>query len=597
MVDVNRWRRWNVGGRACGEPDPGRGVGAHEAAYAADAERERRSAVAGGGVAGGVGSDAIGFAFYFSGATARRRGNDRHRRTARRGDGVSVSRRHERSGRRGFERGQTDRLAGGGELCAAGGIARGAGGRRGRGGVGGDWAVDAAESGCQFDDRPAAGGVDGHRLRVQSGCAMPPANQAAQFSAMDDAGVQAVARRQPVARFWVLALLLAIAAALSGYWTFAAGSDTWNVKDLYETIHQNAAGQDYRLNAHLIAGAGIVVLMLLMALIARAAEGRRVLMGLFSLLLVALIAAQVSVGILLLMDSPAGPFRFNSAASDNSSTPATTTPIKMAPATATSSQSLSGDRMSKAKPDSEKNPKLIAYRIHKYPSMPIVPATSQRRWMDRTSERFAYRCLPLLIANQHGWFVLNVHKVRVVWDGQPDARGAEGGLRSGAGGRALSGGEPFRAWRADVEFELPVSHVAGLQPLARGPANMWKPGIVPLEGIIETDWTVATFTMNWKMTMANQPVDFLPGEPICMIVPVRRRMWNRLSRWCVIWIRARRRKRPMTNGPRGGRSSSRILRSADSEARQEKWQKDYMQGGGPGGRCAGASGKTEPAGI
>ena len=50
------------------------------------------------------------------------------------------------------------------------------------------------------------------------------------------------------------------------------------------------AGKDYRLNAHLIAAAGIVVLMLLMALIARAAAGRRVLMGFFSLLLVALIA-------------------------------------------------------------------------------------------------------------------------------------------------------------------------------------------------------------------------------------------------------------------------------------------------------------------
>ena len=38
--------------------------------------------------------------------------------------------------------------------------------------------------------------------------------------------------------------------------------------------------------------------MLLLALVARAAAGRRVLMGVFSLLLVALIAAQVWVGTL-----------------------------------------------------------------------------------------------------------------------------------------------------------------------------------------------------------------------------------------------------------------------------------------------------------
>ena len=57
---------------------------------------------------------------------------------------------------------------------------------------------------------------------------------------------------------------------------------------------------------------------------------------------------------------------------------------------------------------------------------------------------------------------------------------------------------------------------------ARGPANCPKDGATALEGIIETDWSVATFTMNWKMTMTHQPVDFEPGEPICMIMPIRR---------------------------------------------------------------------------
>jgi hypothetical protein len=64
------------------------------------------------------------------------------------------------------------------------------------------------------------------------------------------------------------------------------------------------------------------------------------------------------------------------------------------------------------------SPTLIAYKIHDYPSMPIVPADVQRDWMNRTNERFAYRCLPLNIANQHGWFLLNTHKIRCVWNGR-----------------------------------------------------------------------------------------------------------------------------------------------------------------------------------
>jgi Family of unknown function (DUF6065) len=46
--------------------------------------------------------------------------------------------------------------------------------------------------------------------------------------------------------------------------------------------------------------------------------------------------------------------------------------------------------------------KLIAYMIDGH-RMDIRPAPIEREWMDNTGERFAYRCLPLNIANAHGW--------------------------------------------------------------------------------------------------------------------------------------------------------------------------------------------------
>src|SRR2546429_585037 len=60
---------------------------------------------------------------------------------------------------------------------------------------------------------------------------------------------------------------------------------------------------------------------------------------------------------------------------------------------------------------------LIAYQVHDYPSMPIVAASNQRDWMNRTFEKMAYRCLPLTIANQHGWVLLNTHRIRAIWNG------------------------------------------------------------------------------------------------------------------------------------------------------------------------------------
>src|SRR6516164_748572 len=42
----------------------------------------------------------------------------------------------------------------------------------------------------------------------------------------------------------------------------------------------------------------------------------------------------------------------------------------------------------------------------------------QRDWMDATPSRFAYRCLPLTIANQTGWWIKNPVGFTAVWRGR-----------------------------------------------------------------------------------------------------------------------------------------------------------------------------------
>ena len=49
--------------------------------------------------------------------------------------------------------------------------------------------------------------------------------------------------------------------------------------------------------------------------------------------------------------------------------------------------------------------KLIAYLIDGH-QVDIRPAPVERDWMEATDQRFAYRCLPLNIANAYGWEVL-----------------------------------------------------------------------------------------------------------------------------------------------------------------------------------------------
>ena len=60
--------------------------------------------------------------------------------------------------------------------------------------------------------------------------------------------------------------------------------------------------------------------------------------------------------------------------------------------------------------------RLIWYR-EEGPAPEIRPAPLVREWMDATPEKFAYRCLPLNIANGQGWELLNEHAFTASWNG------------------------------------------------------------------------------------------------------------------------------------------------------------------------------------
>ena len=226
--------------------------------------------------------------------------------------------------------------------------------------------------------------------------------------------------------------------------------------------------------------------------------------------------------------------------------------------------------------DKGQNPKLIAYRTGPWPPMRLVVAPADRDWMDATPNRFANRCLPLRIADQAGWFVLNSHALRVTWSGGNDISDIEIESLNGEEVNFASShfGSGILTWNLPFLFRTPPGY--NLQ--ARGPANWPKDGASPLEGIVETDWLESTFTMNWKLTRANLPVIFEAGEPICMIVPHKRGELEAFEpEICEIGEEP-----PLAEAYERWAESrgefNRELEVADSEAQKKGWQKDYVRG-------------------
>jgi Family of unknown function (DUF6065) len=227
---------------------------------------------------------------------------------------------------------------------------------------------------------------------------------------------------------------------------------------------------------------------------------------------------------------------------------------------------------------------LLTFRVGTAPWPALVPATSTRGWIERTGERFARRCLPLMMASQAGWFLINTQTFRATWDGGDSLES----LRLDY----LSGEPPHQAFShfgyGIVTFHIPYLFRTppGWNLLARGPANWPKDGALALEGLIETDWAMATFTMNWKLTATDRPVLFNAGEPFCMLVPQRRGDLERF-RPQVLDLDS---DPEVSRGYEAWRDSrDQFLlefNQLDAGARGLKWQKHYFQGIAPDGTKA-----------
>ena len=217
---------------------------------------------------------------------------------------------------------------------------------------------------------------------------------------------------------------------------------------------------------------------------------------------------------------------------------------------------------------------LIAYATTAY-AQEIRAAPARRDWMDATNDSFANRCLPLLMANQSGWVIANNVAVTVSWTGGNSLDALQ--VRYGRGrGLPLVGshfGYGILTWKIPFLFRTPP----GWDLWVRGPVNAPKDGATALEGIVETDWSSATFTMSWKLTRPGLSVTFDLDEPICMISPHRREDLEQFSPRIV----------PLRSDATAFRRHEEFAQSRreflaelgnPSSAQTQTWQRHYVQG-------------------
>ena len=145
----------------------------------------------------------------------------------------------------------------------------------------------------------------------------------------------------------------------------------------------------------------------------------------------------------------------------------------------------------------------------------------QRSWMNATPQRYAYRCLPLTIVNQTGWWIKNPVGFTATWRGGTHPGTIE--FHFDAAGEVWSQwinsqfGEGIITWNTPFLFR---TKPRGSRLLVCGPVNYFKVNAHPLTALIESDWVSMSFTMNYKLMIPNLPVRFEVGEPLFQAIPL-----------------------------------------------------------------------------
>lgn len=204
----------------------------------------------------------------------------------------------------------------------------------------------------------------------------------------------------------------------------------------------------------------------------------------------------------------------------------------------------------------------------------------QRDWMDATPSRYAYRCLPLTIVNQTGWWIKNPVGFTAIWRGDTGPGSID--FRFDCAAELWQGwinsqfGEGIITWNTPFLFRTKPQ---GSRLLVCGPANVFKANAHPLTALIESDWMSMSFTMNYKIMKPGEPVRFDVGEPLFQAIPLVGNVCADLEKASVTYQK-------LSEDPEVSRSYQEWHdgrrrfheQKAMGDIRGDDWQKDYFQG-------------------
>lgn len=219
---------------------------------------------------------------------------------------------------------------------------------------------------------------------------------------------------------------------------------------------------------------------------------------------------------------------------------------------------------------------LTAYPVGLKSALPAIrPAERVRQWQLDTADSFAVRCLPLNIANNNGWELLLPGGLDVVYGG---GRGLDDISIYPHGDGACVAQSHFGEGVLTFQVGYLFRTSDNVHMQISGPVNYFRDGIQALSGIIESDWSPYSTTMNYRFTRPCR-VSFCKGQPFAQISLIPAAFINRFDvRFAEMQADAPACKADFERWSASRADFNLRLAQGCPEAKKQKWQKLYYRG-------------------
>jgi hypothetical protein len=150
---------------------------------------------------------------------------------------------------------------------------------------------------------------------------------------------------------------------------------------------------------------------------------------------------------------------------------------------------------------------------------------------DHTRDWFTppfYKCLPLSIGNMQGFAFSVPFEFTVVWDGSLKKEGLQIYVNEDTIDDEIKDMNhvflmsSFGHGILTVSIPVILKTPPGVNLMTIAPPNFPVPGISPMTGVVEADNLRFTFTLNFKIDIANTPIKVTKNYPIMGILPIPR---------------------------------------------------------------------------